>query len=176
MNMGNIVPNMQQATLAAVPAQATFEVVGVRHCGDEKKVPVKVTCRFDAEELSFAYMGLEQVPPELASCSRLRSLDLSWNDLQTLEHLPAGLQHLDASGNQLRALEGLPRGLLTLHDLPPYMTYIYTDLRLPIVEEINSGSRAAAQRKADLELRRKEILRDWLACCPLVQVATQPCR
>jgi len=35
------------------------------------------------------------------------------------------------------------------------------------VDEINSGRRAAAQRERD----RREVLRDFLSCCPLVQAA-----
>lgn len=148
----------------------TFEVAGWIIGGNR-------TFRFDAEELDLSNIGFNSIPPEIARCTRLRKLDIRGNDITTIENLPDGLHTLDARNNSIRSLEGLPDGLKTidvrwnpikrLGRLPPYLVCIRTFVRHPIVNEINSGRRAAEQWKYVNE-RRGQILLDFLSCCPLV--------
>lgn len=74
----------------------------------------RFTYRFDAEEIDLQHTDLRRVPAELARCTRLRRLDLSWNRIERLEHLPEGLERLCIYNNRLRDLRGLPRSLTFL--------------------------------------------------------------
>lgn len=151
------------------------------------------------QKLSARDAALRSVPADRLPAA-LRWLDLSANLLVELPPLPPALRYLDVAQNPLRRLQALPDALETLNlsftrvppgplpgglqtfvpsgnfcsapaawapHLPPYLTAICGFPRDPVVAEVNSGRRAAAQRERD----RREILRDWLSCCPLVHAA-----
>jgi Leucine-rich repeat (LRR) protein len=66
----------------------------------------------DVTELCLIGAGLSEVPPRVFELPKLRSLDLSGNQLKTLPEIPAGaLQKLVALSLADNPLEALPRGI-----------------------------------------------------------------
>lgn len=126
------------------------------------------------DSLRTLYIGFNRIQKLERLPHSLHALNIRANEIRKLEGLPHSLHALEIDWNNIEKLEGLPRSLHTLdikgnqiwklQELPPYLEKICTSVRDPVVEKINSGRRAAVQR----ERCRREIVRDFLSCCPQV--------